>query len=311
MLDPAELFELIEELPELDRPVLVHALDGFVDAGNASQLARAHLLSMLDSEVIATFDIDQLFDYRGRRPEMLFVTDHWERFSAPELKIHAVRDSVGTLFLLLTGSEPDVQWERFTAAVELIVQRLGVRLLIGLDAIPMGVPHTRPSTVIAHGSRPELVTEYSNWLGTVQVPGSAGHLIEFRLGAAGLDSMGFAVNVPHYLAHLDYPAAALTLIECVARAAGLVLPTESLEQAARESRIDLDAKVAVSEQVTAVVRALELQYDEIVAGRSQGLVAEGARLPTADEIGAEFEQYLLQQQDNPGEPGPSEDEPPA
>jgi len=311
VLDPAELFELIEELPELDRPVLVHVMDGFVDAGNAAQLARAHLLAILQSEVIATFDVDQLYDYRGRRPEMLFVSDHWERFSAPELKIHAVRDAAGTLFLLLAGAEPDVQWERFTAAVELIVQRLGVRMLIGLNAIPMGVPHTRPSTVIAHGNRPELVADYSNWLGTVQVPGSAGSLIEFRLGAAGLDSMGFAVNVPHYLAHLDYPAASLTLIECVAEATGLVLPTESLQQAARESRIDLDTKVAASEQVTAVVRALELQYDELVAGRSEGLVAEGARLPTADEIGAEFEQYLLQQQDNPGEPGATGDDPPA
>ncbi len=305
MLDPAELFELIEELAEPDRPVLVQALDGFVDAGNAAQLARAHLLGTLESQVIATFDIDQLFDYRGRRPEMLFVTDHWERFTAPELKIHAVRDAAGTLFLLLAGSEPDAQWERFTAAVQLIVQRLGVRMLIGLDAIPMGVPHTRPSTVIAHGSRPELVADYSNWLGTVQVPGSAGHLIEFRLGESGLDTMGFAVNVPHYLAHLDYPAAAVTLIDCVARAADLVLPTDSLQEAARESRIDLDTKVAASEQITAVVQALELQYDEIVAGRSRGLVADGARLPTADEIGAEFEQYLSQQGESPrdDEPG--------
>ncbi|MDQ1744958.1 MAG: hypothetical protein QOE23_3297, partial [Pseudonocardiales bacterium] len=213
MLDPAALFQLIEELPELDRPVLVLALDGFVDAGNAAQLARAHLLSTLESQVIATFDIDQVFDYRGRRPEMLFVTDHWERFSAPELKIHAVRDAAGTLFLLLAGAEPDIQWERFAAAVQIIVERLGVRLLIALDAIPMGVPHSRPSTVIARASSPELVAEYSNWLGTVQVPGSAGHLIEFRLRESGVDSMGFAVNVPHYLAHLDYPAAALTLVE--------------------------------------------------------------------------------------------------
>ncbi len=312
MLDPAELFELIDELPDLNRPVLVQALDGFVDAGNAAQLARAHLLSTLESQVIATFDVDQLFDYRGRRPEMLFVTDHWERFSVPELKIHAVHDAAGTLFLLLAGPEPDVQWERFAAAMQLIVRRLGVRLLIGLDAIPMGVPHTRPSTVIAHGSPSELVVDYSNWLGTVQVPGSAGHLIEFRLGESGLDSMGFAVNVPHYLAHLDYPAASITLIDCVARAADLVLPTDALLEAAQVNRIDLDARIAASEQIAAVVRALELQYDEIVAGRSQGLVADGARLPTADEIGAEFEQYLLQQQGNPdqGEPGGSEgDEP--
>ena len=305
MLDPAGLFSLIEELPELDRPVLVLALDGFIDAGNAAQLARTHLLGVLESQVIATFDIDQVFDYRGRRPEMLFVTDHWESFTPPELKLHAVRDSAGTDFLLLAGAEPDMQWERFAAAVDMIVRRLGVRLVIALDAIPMGVPHSRPSTVIARGSSPELVSEYSNWLGTVQVPASAGHLIEFRLSESGVDSTGFAVNVPHYLAHLDYPAAALTLVECVAKAAGLVLPTEALQEAAAASRSDLDVKVAASEQISAVVRALELQYDEIVAGRSRGLVAEGARLPTADEIGAEFEQYLLQQED-PGEPGSGE-----
>ena len=305
MLDPAELFQLIEELPALDQPVLVLALDGFIDAGNAVQLARAHLLSVLQSQAIATFDIDQVFDYRGRRPEMLFVTDHWETFNAPELKIHLLRDSVGTDFLLLAGAEPDMQWERFAAAVEMIVRRLGVRLVIALDAIPMGVPHSRPSTVIARGSSPEFVGEYSNWLGTVQVPGSAGHLIEFRLSAAGVvDSTGFAVNVPHYLAHLDYPAAALTLVECVAKAGGLVLPTEALQEAATASRLDLDARVAASEQITAVVRALELQYDEIVAGRSRGLVAEGARLPTADEIGAEFEQYLLQQEQDRGDDDP-------
>jgi predicted ATP-grasp superfamily ATP-dependent carboligase len=309
MLDPAGLFSLIQELPELDRPVLVVALDGFIDAGNAAQLARAHLLRALESEVIATFDIDQVFDYRGRRPEMLFVTDHWESFTAPELKVHAVRDAAGTGFLLLAGAEPDMQWERFAAAVQMIVQQLGVRLVIALDAIPMGVPHSRPSTVIARGSSPELVDEYSNWLGTVQVPASAGHLIEFRLSRSGVDSTGFAVNVPHYLAHLDYPAAALTLVECVAKAAGLVLPTEALQEAAVESRMELDAKVAASEQITAVVRALEVQYDEIVAGRSRGLVAEGARLPTADEIGAEFEQYLLQQQDDSGPAGDDEPQP--
>jgi hypothetical protein len=187
-----------------------------------------------------------------------------------------------------------------------------VRLVIALDAIPMGVPHSRPSTVIARGSSPAMVDDYSNWLGTVQVPASAGHLIEYRLTDAGVDSMGFAVNVPHYLAHLDYPAAALTLIECVARGAGLTLPTEDLQEAAAVSRIDLDSKVAASEQVTAVVRALESQYDELVAGRTRGLVAEGARLPTADEIGAEFEQYLLQQQENPGDDAPGgagDDEP--
>lgn len=298
MLDPAELFVLADPLPSFDGPVLVQALDGFVDAGSASRLAREHLLAQLGPEPVATFDVDQLFDYRARRPEMLFVTDHWESVKEPALRIDALHDSAGTPFLLLSGPEPDVQWERFVQAVQLVAGQLGVRRVIGLNAIPMGVPHTRPANVIAHASPPELVADYSNWLGTVQVPASAGHLLEFRLGAAGFETMGFAVNVPHYLAHLDYPLAAVTLLDCVGRAGGLRLPTDGLLEAAAATRAEIDQQVAASEQVRAVVTALEQQYDELVAGRATSLVADGARLPTADEIGAEFESYLSQQNDN-------------
>jgi proteasome assembly chaperone (PAC2) family protein len=294
MLDPGELFQLSASLPDLGRPVLVQALDGFVDAGNATSLAREHLLNTLDAELIVTFDVDQLYDYRARRPDMLFVSDHWESYTAPELTIHAVRDAAGEQFLLLSGPEPDAQWERFVAAIELIVHQLDARMLIGLNAIPMGVPHTRPSSVIAHGRPQELVAEYRNWLNTVQVPASVGHLLEFRLGEAALPSMGITVNVPHYLAHLNYPAAAVTLIECVAKAGDLELPTTALVEAAAVTRVEIDEQVKASEQVTAVVHALEQQYDGLMSGQGS-LLAEGAALPTADEIGAEFEQYLSQQ----------------
>ncbi|MGX7680606.1 PAC2 family protein [Jatrophihabitans sp. DSM 45814] len=307
MLDPSELFEWTTT-PALGDPVLVQALDGFVDAGGATRLAREHLLATLDSEVVATFDVDQLYDYRARRPEMIFATDHWESFKAPVLAVHAVQDAQGRSFLLLAGPEPDAQWERFAAAVAVIVAELGVRLVIGLNSIPMGVPHTRPTTVIAHGSPRELVADYSNWLGTVQVPASAGHLIEFRMAETDVASMGFAVNVPHYLAHLDYPDAAVTLLDHVARAADLQLPSDALQEAGDAIRAGVDEQVAGSEEVANVVHALEKQYDEIVAGRGSGLVADGMPLPTADELGAEFERYLSRQP-GPGDSGSDPDGP--
>jgi len=303
VLDPRGLFEVQATLPEFRRPVLVHALDGFVDAGRVTGLTREHIFGTCQSEVIVTFDADQLFDYRARRPEMVFKTDHWESFAEPRLAIHAVRDAAGTAFVLLSGPEPDTQWERFAAAVELIVRQLDVQLVIGLDSIPMGVPHTRPTSVIAHGSPRELVSDYNAWLGTVQVPASAGHLLEFRLGRAGFDSMGFAANVPYYLAHLDYPEAAAKLLDCVARAGNLQIPADALTEAALSVRGEIDSQIAAAEEVAALVRTLEVQYDAIVAGRGNSLLADGARLPSADEIGAEFEQYLARQP-RPGETQP-------
>ncbi|HEU0131378.1 MAG TPA: PAC2 family protein [Mycobacteriales bacterium] len=294
-LDPRELFELAPDAGGLGRPVLVQALDGFVDAGGARRLARDHLLASDEgARVVATFDVDQLHDYRARRPPMLFVEDHWESYEAPELVVHALRDAHGTPYLLLSGPEPDVQWERFATAVRLLVEALGVRLTVGLNAIPMAVPHTRPVGVIAHGSRRDLVAGFEPWVATVQVPGAAGHLIEYRLGRAGHDAAGFAVHVPHYVAQAPYPAAAEVLVQSVARVSGLVLPTDALAAAAAETRRLIDEQVAEAAEVAAVVRALEEQYDTFVSGR-RNLLAEGGSLPTGDELGAELERFLAEQ----------------
>ncbi len=291
MQDPATLFTTSAQ-PDLIRPVLVEALDGFVDAGSGRRLAREHLLNALDSEPLVTFDVDQLFDYRSRRPEMTFTRDHWDGYAAPELAVHVVRDLNNMPFLLLHGPEPDVQWERFIAAVGILVAGLDVQLVIGLNAIPMAVPHTRPPTVIAHGSPPDLVADHPKWLPTIQVPASVGNLLEYRLGEAGTPACGFAVAVPYYLAQLEYPDAAHTLLNCLARAGELSLPTEALANAAEVTRGQVDKQVAGSEEVASLVRGLERQYDDMTAGRGGGLLTDGARLPTADELGAEFEQYL-------------------
>lgn len=103
MLDPHELYQLTDDLPDLGQPVLIQALTGFVDAGNASRLAREQLLTSLEGRPIATFDVDQLFDYRSRRPVMTFVEDHWESIDAPSLELHLLQDDDETPFLLLTG----------------------------------------------------------------------------------------------------------------------------------------------------------------------------------------------------------------
>lgn len=296
MPDPHELYALTGEAPELDRPVLIQALTGFVDAGAAARLARDHLLTNLDHRVVATFDVDQLLDYRSRRPAMLFVEDHWAEYDQPRLELHLLTDPAGTRFLLLTGPEPDLQWERFIRAVTAILERLGVRLTVGLAAIPMAVPHTRPIGLTAHATRRELLAGYESWAQRVQVPGGAGNLLEYRLGQRGHDAMGFAVHVPHYLAQTEYPAAAAVLLDSVARATGLVLPTADLDEAAAALRGDIDRQIAQTEEARTLVLALEQQYDAFLRGREgTNLLAETGSLPTADELAAELERFLAEQ----------------
>ena len=294
MLDPRELYEVAADRPDLGAPVMVVALDGFVDAGAARRLAIEHLRAAAEPATVVTFDVDQLHDYRARRPAMLFVEDHWATYDAPRLTVEVLHDAAATPYLVLHGPEPDVQWERFTEAVRQVVDTLGVRMTIGLNAIPMAVPHTRPAGVIAHGSRRGLIEGFEPWVATVQVPGAAGHLVEYRLGQAGYDAVGFAVHVPHYVAQAAYPAAAAALVQAIERVSGLTLPAAPLAEAAAETRRLIDEQVADSAEVQAVVRALEEQYDAFVEGRGE-LLGDETRLPTGDELGAELERFLAQQ----------------
>src|SRR5579875_2752837 len=297
----AGMYELELPAPQLSTsdgrgPVLVHALEGFSDAGHAIRLAATHLKDSLDTELVASFAIDELLDYRSRRPLMTFKTDHFTNYDDPELSLYALHDSIGTPFLLLAGMEPDLKWERFISAVRLLAERLGVRQTIGLGTIPMAVPHTRPVTMTAHSNNRELIADFTPWIAEVQVPGSASNLLEYRMAQHGHEVVGFTVHVPHYLAQTDYPAAAQALLEQVAKTGALELPLTALAEAAAEIRAKIDEQVEASAEVAQVVAALERQYDAFIAAQeNRSLLARDEDLPSGDELGAEFERFLAQQ----------------
>jgi predicted ATP-grasp superfamily ATP-dependent carboligase len=278
-------------------PVLVHGLEGFSDAGHAVKLATTHLLETLETELVASFDVDELLDYRSRRPMMTFKSDHFAAYEEPSLNLYAVRDATGTPFLLLSGLEPDLKWERFTTAVRLLAEQLGVRRTIGLNSIPMAVPHTRPLGVTAHSTNKELIEDQHRWAGELQVPGSASSLLEYRMAQHGHESMGFSVHVPHYLAQTAFPSAAETLLENVALSADLELPLIALTEAAARVREQVDQHVEGNTEVQSVVHALERQYDTFVTAQEQQstLLASDEELPSGDELGAEFEKFLAEQ----------------
>ncbi|GMA18923.1 PAC2 family protein [Arsenicicoccus piscis] len=301
MQDPTQLYRLETDadLPALRASTMVVAMGSFIDAGHTQRLISDHLTGGLESRVVASFDVDQLLDYRGRRPLMTFDKDRYTSYDDPALLLHHVIDEDGVPFLLLAGPEPDYQWERVVEAVRGLEAMFGVTLTVTVHGIPMAVPHTRPVGITRHASDSRLIPDNEPVFDTVQVPGSFAGLLELRLGEAGKDVIGFSLHVPHYLAQTDYADAALTGLRAVSGASGLSLPTADLAALAGVNRQQLAAEISGNEEVGQVVAALEEQYDQFVRGleRPSLLAQSPGELPTADEIGAEFEQFLRTQTD--------------
>jgi predicted ATP-grasp superfamily ATP-dependent carboligase len=288
MMDPDLLYTLDQEVVSKlkdHHPVLIHQLDGFDDAGQAGRLLSAHVLEHLDHEVLAEFDHDQLHDYRSRRPAMIFDTNRWTSYADLSLRIYRVVDEQGEVFLMLSGPEPDVQWERLASALVGLIEQFGVRLTVSVHGIPMAVPHTRPITMTAHATDAELVKGYRSWIDRVEVPASFTGLLEFRLGQLERKAMGFAAHVPHYLAQASFPEATLTLTRSLNQATGLAVPLEPLEKASATNLADIASEMQGSSEVQELVANLEQQYDSLQAEQHD-------IVPSAEEIAAEFEKFL-------------------
>ena len=296
MQNPSALYRFETDADiTVPRPgVLVVALGAFIDAGHIQSVLGGHLLETGDPEVVASFDVDQLLDYRGRRPAMVFDTNRWGEYDDPTMLLHRLTDRDGQAYYLLTGPEPDYQWERVIEAVRELVVRLGITLVVHTHGIPMAVPHSRPVGMTAHATDVSLIGDAASPFGRVQVPGSIGALLELRLGESGHKAVGFAIHVPHYLAGSEWAEGALAALNAVVDVTGLNLPNDDLVLRARANQQAIAAEVEGNDDARAVVTALEQQYDTFVEGQQRPslLATEASQIPSADELGADFENFL-------------------
>lgn len=283
----------VHDNPRSQWPVLVHAFAGFLDAGGGGRLAVTHMIDSLDSRVLADFDIDHLYDYRGRRPRATFLSDHYGEIEMPELKLFEVTDSQGQGFLVLSGPEPDLGWKLVRDAILDLVERWDIQLVVGLQGVPFPAPHTRPVQITAHGNDERLIAGRKPWVGDIEVPGSLAGLLELALTTHSRTSLGLVAHVPHYLAASDYPAAASRLIEELSATTGLTIPLGDLRERAEQADEEIQRQVGSDPDNVKVVAALEEQFDGMIAARrDEDSTQPALPLATGDEIAAQVEQFL-------------------
>ena len=290
------LYELIER-PDLDEPVLVLALDGWIDAGLSAAGAAAALGDALETITVARFSTDELLDYRARRPIAHLDDGVLRGLTWPEIELRAAIDPEGRELLLLVGDEPDRLWHRFVDEVVTLALDFGVRLCVGLGAYPVAAPHTRPPRVACTASTPRLA-EGAFLRASLEFPGGIQAAIEQESDRRGIPALGLWAQIPHYLpTKMPFPAGSLALLESLNLVADLHLPLGDLPRRTEATRSRLDELIAQNPEHGAMLHQLEVAWDSSEPADQPMSMGD---IPTGDELVAELEEFLRDQRPDGG-----------
>jgi hypothetical protein len=271
------MFELKASASDLTAPALLVAFDGWVNAGAVGTATADHIAD--GGETVAIFDSDALYDYRANRPGIDFVDGIMAELRMPEMAL--LRHHVdGRDLLILSGPEPNWNWQRLSRAVADLATELGVVEHISMGGVPSAVPHTRPTRLLVTASRPDLISGEEQFPeGLLRVPGAAVSVVESYLVDQGTPAVGFWAQVPHYVAETYLPGV-VAMVERVSRHLGVRIALGSLVDDSAMQQERLSDLVAGQEQAAEYVRSLE------------NLLASQGEVPTGEEIADEIQRFL-------------------
>lgn len=285
-------YEVHGDLPALAEPVLVVNLTGWIDASGAGAAALAAVNEECATKLLATFDGDTFIDYRARRPVMQLRSGVNTRLEWDDIELRFGSDSDSHAVLTLVGPEPDTQWRTFGRAVAELAEQLGVRQMIALGAYPYATPHTRPPRLSISSPSAEVLADLPYLKNSVDVPAGVAAVLEHALTDVGIPSLGVWVQVPHYVSAMSYPAASLALLQGLQEVTGITIAATEIVHEAEIQRHRIDQLIAANDEHGAMVRKLEELHDQ---ADEQTMSLGDAQIPTGDDLAAEFERFLRDQ----------------
>ncbi|MDO5699607.1 MAG: PAC2 family protein [Dermatophilus congolensis] len=277
----------IDDLPELNDPVVIAAFEGWNDAGEAATGALAHLAGTWETIDIAAIDPEDYYDFQVNRPSVATV-DGRRRITWPSTRLSVAQGALaGRDVVLVQGIEPSFRWQSFVEELLGFVEECDAGLLVCVGALLADSPHTRPFPVGVYSAdreiRRRLELDEPTYEGPTGIVGILADAAENR----GIPTVSAWVSVPHYAASSPSPKAVLALVSTLERLLSVDVPRGDLEEMSRAWERGVNELASSDEEIAEYVRALENANDAVDSPEASG-----------DAIAREFERYLRRRDDD-------------
>lgn len=266
---------------------MVCAFRGWNDAAAAASTALTSIANSLDAELIARVDPEEYFDFQSTRPTISMDEGQTRRIDWPENNLFAVRiPAADRDLVLLDGTEPNLRWRTFSETISTAADALGVEMIVTLGALIAEVSHTLPVPITGLASSADLVDELelerSNYEGPTGIVGVVHDLCRQN----GIDSASLWAAVPHYVAAVPNPKAALALLRRLEGLTGIAVEASELEEETADYEEQIGRAVAANPEIEELVSRIEAEQAD--------LLDEEGEVPNADTLAREFQQFLRQ-----------------
>jgi predicted ATP-grasp superfamily ATP-dependent carboligase len=282
--------------PELRDPILIAAFEGWTDAGDAASSAAAYLAGRWSAKTFADIDAEDYYDFTALRPQVRLRGELTREIIWPVNRFLAASMGGAHDVIILSGIEPHLRWRTFCECVTTVATEMGVRAAFTLGAMLADVAHTRPTPVRGSSADARLVERFGLERPRYQGPTGIVGVLQDAFAKVSIPVGSLMAQVPHYVSPTPSPKATLAIVERVSRLVEAQIPTRDLQSEATTYERRVNEAVAADDAMAAYVRELERRSDDAPHD-------EFADLPSGDVLGAQFEQFLREQDDrDPDDP---------
>jgi len=271
--------------------MLVVALEGWNDAGDAATCAAQLIVDQGCHEPLTEVDPEEFFDFQLTRPLVEFGPDGQRFLQWPDVTLFGpLPGDTDTPYVLL-GQEPSRLWRSFASQMVDHALSHGIETIIFLGAMLADVPHSRPVRVGATSDDADLRDRYDVERSSYEGPVGVLTVLSLAAAEAGIPSLHLWAHVPHYVHTSPSPKATLALLEKLDEMVGITTERESVVAEARRWEEGIDALASDDDDMSAYIDSLEKARDTADAPEASG-----------EALAEEFEKYLQSRPDRPGSP---------